>query len=407
MNEACSHSQTTCLNPFELIRKYRCSLCGEVMMCACDETRGRTFLPHQLSQGTELATQDRVPVTIGFQAGICTECRGMPAEAHPVAAIHGRTSKITRYYWRELFFREAELFEEWRREQPTELDEWGPVAAEMKEIFHKKALGEIKARHQSSPTYRFAGSTQEETLKKHSVEVIRFDAEYLRVEGEKKVQVLDGGEAVSVETFVRRHFERLGAKVLEVESVPFHVLFGTFLFPLIQDPDDPKLRMSSFGDREAFEKKLPGNLITTFLPGDFGSQGYGQRRAKEIEAFFDELPLEPEELLWCFDYCLQHSENLRQYLWAHRPEDIRTARGLLESLPGEAIHRILKYLVGSYWERFVGWPDLLVVQDSGFKFVEVKSSKDKLSEEQQRWIRDNHGILGFPFAVAKVHRATA
>ena len=37
----------------------------------------------------------------------------MPPEAHPVAAIHGRTSKIKRYYWRELHKREMEIFGKW------------------------------------------------------------------------------------------------------------------------------------------------------------------------------------------------------------------------------------------------------------------------------------------------------
>ena len=38
-------------------------------------------------------------------------------------------------------------------------------------------------------------------------------------------------------------------------------------------------------------------------------------------------------------------------------------------------------------------------------FVEVKSSSDKLSEEQKRWIADNHGMLNLSFRIAKIHKA--
>jgi peptide subunit release factor 1 (eRF1) len=64
MPDACQHSNTKCLNEYELIRKYRCDDCGEVMMCSCEEEFGRRFLAHQLDQGVELETQARISVTL-------------------------------------------------------------------------------------------------------------------------------------------------------------------------------------------------------------------------------------------------------------------------------------------------------------------------------------------------------
>ena len=32
---------------------------------------------------------------------------------------------------------------------------------------------------------------------------------------------------------------------------------------------------------------------------------------------------------------------------------------------------------------------------------------DKLSEEQKRWIADNHDLLHLPFSIAKIHKARA
>jgi hypothetical protein len=82
------------------------------MMCACDERHGMRFLPHQLHEGQEYGTKRRIPVTLGFQPSICRECRGLPPVPCPKASIHGHTSKIKRFYWRELHFRKYDLLAE-------------------------------------------------------------------------------------------------------------------------------------------------------------------------------------------------------------------------------------------------------------------------------------------------------
>lgn len=111
-----------------------------------------------------------------------------------------------------------------------------------------------------------------------------------------------------------------------------------------------------------------------------------------------------DSLLEAFDYWREPSADLRQYLWAHHPEDVEKARMLVELLPAEAIFRILRYLVGSYWARYVGWPDLIAHKSDSFLFAEVKSSKDKLSEDQKEWIRGNTAGLHLPFSLVKIHK---
>jgi hypothetical protein len=90
----CLHETVQCVNPFELVRKYRCEGCSQVMMCACDRETGERFLAHQLGEGCVLETQERVPVTLGLVEGVCRECRGLAPEPHPMAAIPGRTSVV-------------------------------------------------------------------------------------------------------------------------------------------------------------------------------------------------------------------------------------------------------------------------------------------------------------------------
>jgi hypothetical protein len=97
-----------------------------------------------------------------------------------------------------------------------------------------------------------------------------------------------------------------GYKVLFAESVPFHTLFGIYLWLLIQDPDDPNLQMAVFLDRTALESRENAKEILTLLPTDFGTSGYGLRRADAIERHAM-LPKSKGELFWTFDYWIAPS----------------------------------------------------------------------------------------------------
>jgi hypothetical protein len=401
----CAHVDVRCLNHFELIRKYECRQCCAVMMCACDEVIGRKFLPHQLTEGSELDTRRRVPVTAGFQPKICRECRGFPPETHPVAAIHGRTSKLKRYYWRELAFREMELVAEWtdvHGGQQSEINVTEQIKLQGRA--EKQALLEIKALHAATPKYTYDDESQESILTRCSVQIINLNGTYQHGLTDRKVQLLDGEEAITVEEYASRYFQRLGYSVLSLESRPFHVLFGVFMWLLIQDPGDQLNRFVGFGDRLAFERGEQGQMIWMLLPEDFGTRGYAKRRAADIDKHLSSNMDNKEELQWLFGYWLEPSKNLRQYLWAHRDEDVETARMLVAVLPAVFIVSLLRYLVEDYWGRYLGWPDLLVYKSSDYRFVEIKSSGDKLSDDQKRWINDNHSILHSPFFLTKVHK---
>ncbi len=400
----CEHKRVTCLNQHELIRKYRCTDCHSVMMCVCDEVFGRCFLPHQLDQGVELETQERVYVTLGFQTNVCNACRGLPLVAAPAAAIRGRTSKIKRFYWRELFFAETERMAAWRGTNPAASPE--EVRSAQRHI-EKEVLDEMKALHAREPRYNTREPSQREIIERYDVEVETFYPKYL-ASPEKGNVVLWEGEVISPESFVARQYKALGWSVMLLESAPLHALFGVMMWLLIEHPADPKNRTVSFGARAAFKAEEDVSMIIAHLPEDFGTPGYGRRRMNEIDEHF--ALLSPDGLadrgllLELFDYWRNPSENLRQYLWAHRVTDIDRARRLIEILPAETTIAILRYLVDDYWARYIGWPDLLLWRDGASVMVEVKSSSDKLSAEQMRWIADNHDILKLPFRIAKLHR---
>ena len=404
----CSHSNVFCINPYELIRKYRCDSCGEIMMCACEQEFAHQFLPHQLSFGYELDTRRKIQVTLGFQKGICNTCRGIPEKAHHKAPLYGRTSKIVRYYWREIHFETIRRFAEWAKSQGYA--DWLKARFENNEKYsciEKDVVSAILVLHERTPKYAYHDESPDEIMTKYQVETVKFNGVHVK-KPERGVSIREDGRLFSPEEFVTYKFEQSGYKSIFAESVPFHALFGIFMWLLIQDHSDLNVRMVSFGDRSASEQKLRGKQIRTFLPEDFGTSGYGIRRAKAIDEHFVSLLnfRTKDDLLWAFDYWVEPSEDLRQYLWAHREEDVAKAKEIALLLPIDVTLRILRYLVGNYWKRYLGWPDLIVHNNNEFFFAEVKSSKDKLSEEQKNWIRMNSTELHLPFKLVKIHNVS-
>jgi len=296
-----------------------------------------------------------------------------------------------------------ELFGEWARAQGLGPESYhDPAMAPARKRAGQRALNDIKALHSTNPKYSFAEESQQAVIEECGVDVLNVGGTYVRGLDNRRVRLLDGREMVSVEEFVRRHLERQGYSVIPLESRPFHVLFGIYMWLLIEDPVDPQGRMIAFGDRTAFDLGLPSELIWMRLPEDFGTTAYVNRRSTEIDRHL--APDFPDELEWLFDYWLDGSKEFRQYLWAHRPEDVETARQLVHVLPADMICDILRYLVSNYWGRYLGWPDLLAYRGSEVLFVEAKSSRDRLSDDQKAWIRGNSERLGLPFAIVKVHR---
>ena len=374
------------------------------MMCRCEQTFGERFLSHQLRRGRDLESGLDVSVTLGFQKNICRTCRGLPEEAHPKAELHGRCSKILRYYWREIFMDTTQRFADWALEEGfsdhTEARRANPQKyAEVE----KAVIEDVKALHAKSPKYTYDEMSAADVLDRYAVEIVDLKASYVH-RGGKRFLEASFGVFESAEELVSAHYIQRDYRSLRCESRPMHVLFGTYMWLLIQDPTDPLRQMVGFRRELQGSDIEAGETILTFLPKDFGKPGFGRRRAREIE---DHFRLLEEDLEWLFDYWLDHSSGLRQYLHAHEPDDVERARTLLGVLPRDTVIRILRYLVESYWARYVGWPDLLIYSPNGYFFAEVKGSGDKLRQTQKRWIADNAQILHLPFKLVRVHRDRA
>jgi VRR-NUC domain-containing protein len=404
MSHSCRHVKVTCINQYETVRKYECSDCGGVMMCSCDEAFGRRHLPHQLAEGTRLETKERLVVTLGFQDSVCNKCRGLPLDAAPKAALHGHTSKIHRYYWREIRMNSLERFASWLTTIGVEHEPLLHLDARYKKDYERithDVVEEITAEHVRFPKYVYAEKSTAAVLRDNAVEFRTFEATYVRP-ATKGGTVWVNGEVVAVEEFATRVLEAEGFKVLRVESSPLHVLFATLMASVICDRNDPRVRLVSFGSRVG-QGREKGNMVSADLPADFGSPGYGSRRSTTIENRLSELGV-VSSLVTTFEDCYATSWPLRQYLWAHEIDDAEIAAQLLEVLPRDRTIAILRYLANDYWKRYLGWPDLMAYNNRDYFLAEVKGSGDKLSEEQKSWIEANRRDLCLPFKLLKVHR---
>lgn len=399
MNRTCTHPLLKCLNQYDLIRKYQCESCNEVMMCSCDKERGERFLPHQLHFGSWEGSRERVLITLGFQDNTCLECRGEKPTIAPKASMHGATSKIARYYWREIFFETTKRFYDSHPEiDPSDHKLSQFSFPEERRLIEKQVIEEIKSLHEVTPKYQYHELSQSEVISKTKTDIILVNAEHVKVEG-RKVGIRDNGSIVNVEEFASRYFNSLGYSVMHVESAPFHVLFGVFMFLVIEDIGDEKGSFVQFGSRNDFDSGCSEEgLVSTFLPDDFGSRFYYERQRELIDWHIEGL----DDLDWLFDYWLHHSKNLRQYLWAHRESDVEKAKEVMHVIGLDNLKKVLHYLSMDYWKNFCGWPDLLIHNENEIRFVEVKSSNDKLSEDQKNWLLGNYAYMGFKATIFKV-----
>jgi hypothetical protein len=320
----------------------------------------------------------------------------LPPKPAPKAAIRGLTSKIKRFYWREIEFRRFELLEQHGVSSENLLSE------ALKDKIHSDALNDIKFLHATTPKYSLDTESESDFLARGRVEIVELRA---RVRNGGEV-LRDDGTFGRPEQFAADWLAKNAFSAVKSESTPLHAIFAVLLWRLIQDCADPFVRNVKFGERSSFEGNgRSSHEIITALPRDFGTSAYAQRRAAEIVDFFERmLSNDRSDLMAVFDSGIEGSYGLRQYLWAHRPGDIARARQLLSVVPPEFIYRALKYLLDDYWGHYLGWPDLFAWRGDEFLFVEVKLSGDKLSEEQRLWIEQNASVLGLPFKIVKIHK---
>lgn len=418
---ACRHGSLSIVNTYELLRKYTCEECQAVLTCSCDEELALYVLPHQAIRSIDAQTRLPVQVTEPLLAGVCHECRGEEPPAFPKKPHRGAASLVHRYYWREIYKETNHRFIQWASKQGLPLTGSDGRGAAMElshqhraeyEAIERAVIRDIRGQHDEKPKYDFTRQSDSDMLAACGVVTEEYPACYVTSTiGHVQVIPMDSDDlesAVDVEEFVSQRLRQAGRKVMLCESRPFQAVFATLMWLWVQDPRDSRNRPAGFGRRDRAGVGQ-GDLIWTMLPEDFGSPVHATRRADALEEHLASLPCTMEEMLWVFDYWTSYAEELRQYLWAYSPTDVERGRRIIQILGPEQVKRVLRFLADDYWGRYLGWPDLVSWSETEFgvtdvEFIEVKSSSDKLSEDQRDWILKNSEILQLPFKIAKVHR---
>ena len=386
----CTHRSVDCLNHYDTFRKYLCLECGGIYICECERELAKAFLPHQIDFAQEYGTRKRIRVS-GFALRLCAECRGEDEEPHPRAAIWGQKGKVERFYWREIFKTECEFALHWLRDQGqtvqdiTEFQSRFPVVS--KEI-RRKAKQHWQKIHKENPKYNLTERTEAGFLSNINVPIIEVEAPYVQVEkGNQQIGkwISPTGCQVSAEDFTKEWYKKQNFRVLHCERTLISTWIGTFLVNVVQDPSDPRqqecIRHSTRGWRS---DKRDTPLISFLLPQDFGSADYFERCRGKFESAIEQMKKAPH-LTDLFVRLLKPSVLLRDYLWVNEDNVIETAHEALSIIPKEIVIDSIHWAIQDFWNRRSGWPDLLIYRDIEYRFVEVKSPHDRLSQEQMDW----------------------
>jgi hypothetical protein len=129
-----------------------------------------------------------------------------------------------------------------------------------------------------------------------NVEVLPVKGAYVSNPAGRRAIIMDDAGPCNVEEYVCRHYRSLGYNAVIVENSPIHVLFGVYMWPVIQDAADSHNRIVGVVDRRAFDAGMREKIIWIPLPDDFGRPGYGVRRAKAIDRQLSAMICEPQEL---------------------------------------------------------------------------------------------------------------
>ena len=400
----CPHQHAIVINWHELVPKYRCNDCGRVLICNCEASRSVRLLPHQTKSAGGPGFW-RVPVD-GFAANICHYCRGIALPPAPRAALPNRKGKVQRYYWREINRMCFEKLAAWMDEEKRKLtlNELREECPEVVEAYQREALEFWKAAHKRSPRYETKERSQASLLDNVPVPVSEMRAPY-EVHSAANNHPLGrfrsrSGQFISAERLAREHYEEQGWEVYDCERRLINALCAVFLSPVYQDPNDEHLITVMRGSTASHSDQSLPIVIHSRIPDDFGTAANYERRASAYAKRLDRLKSCPD-VIREFERLIVSSDGIRNYLSVH-DEELSLALRALEVVPRTTLCGMLDWVVRDFWNRHAGWPDLFIVRRNKYRFVEVKTRKDSLSQDQMAWFEWACGEHAVPCEILKI-----
>jgi len=329
---------------------------------------------------------------------------------YPRAATWGRKGKIERFYWREITRTYHEYAQRWLAEQGEtvrNIIEFQQRFPERSKSLRKDALQYWQQRHRVQPKYDVSESTQRKLHEDVEIAETVVCAPYVQVaRGSQRLGKWrnSSGALVSAETVAMESYESEGWDAHPCERKLISTLYSVLCFLVVQDPRDAQVVIGYRNSTRQWTRSNPNTgVIAIPLPQDFGSREHFERRRAEYARLFRTLSDEP--LSERFEEWIGSSESLRDYLWVNDDSAVELARLAIRTVPSSDILRWVEWAAGSFWKRQPGWPDLLLTRDGSYRFVEVKSPHDELSQEQIQWFRWAKGDGQVPCEICRVRKS--
>jgi hypothetical protein len=370
-----------------------CTKCGEIFICECDKEIALTLLPHHIKTAREFGTDVRYEIK-GFLPNICETCRGLPETPNPMR--YG--NKIDRYYWREISKTYYLSILEWLKRNNVKIQHIREFESKYPNI-SKKLKSEAKQTwtkfHKKNPKYDMIEPTQDYYLKNIQISSVEIPIKFKIKKFKKNITtwLINNKEYEILEAAITHFYKNEGYNVWFCESKLISTLIG--VFGILAPHYNPGIRLSWNHITENWPERYQINendLLNKYIR--HGTREYYLRQELEVNNLINILT-NTKDLIRLFEFLLQREINffenkprfmsLREQLGGEEEYSIELTRDALENVPHNIILKMIKWVILDFYERRNGWPDLLCTKSNKYKFVEVKSPRDKIRPEQFDW----------------------
>jgi len=297
---------------------------------------------------------------------------------------------VQRYYWREINRLTFEKLAAWMDSKSLNLT-LGEIRKSFPDVLtecKQDALEFWKTVHKRLPQYDTVEQDQESFLRGVAVPMSDLHAPYqlLSADNNHPLGRFRGraGQLLSAERIAREHYEKQGWEVHDCERRLINALCAVLLSPVYQDPNDPRLFTGMRGSTDPHADRSSPAIVHVTLPDDFGTPLNYERRSGAYANRIASLSAS-SDLLREFDSLTEPGRGMREYLAVH-DQELHLARSAIGVIPRATLCSMLDWVVRDFWRRRCGWPDLFVTRSEVYRFVEVKTRKDRLSQEQMVWL---------------------
>lgn len=187
-----------------------------------------------------------------------------------------------------------------------------------------------------------------------------------------KLKFISSTKLLSVEEYALEQYKTLGWEGYHTENLILTSIYGIFMWDFI------------------FYDQIPYVFQTPYqsFPLDYRSNDFFIKRIDIYNKIISEIKAYEDTSAYFFENYRKNLKKLNAFVnWSLLEtlgEDFlkRVIRGL-----GSCLYNVLKFLSEDYKYYSSGMPDLILSRSTEIKFAEVKSTNDKLSEQQKMWIR--------------------